>query len=76
MVIFGRTERGELTLQEWADALGTIGEELVVRRRRRICRGSTGLIRDGSRLVQLWRSSTSRLVSSCQSVAIADSFSW
>jgi alanine racemase len=31
VVIFGRTERGELTLQEWADALGTIGEELVVR---------------------------------------------
>jgi alanine racemase len=31
VVIFGRAERGELTLQEWADALGTIGEELVVR---------------------------------------------
>jgi alanine racemase len=31
VVIFGRAERNELTLQEWADALGTIGEELVVR---------------------------------------------
>ena len=31
VVVFGRAERGELTLQEWADALGTIGEELVVR---------------------------------------------
>jgi alanine racemase len=31
VVIFGRAERDELTLQEWADALGTIGEELVVR---------------------------------------------
>lgn len=31
VVIFGRTGRGEPTLQEWADALGTIGEELVVR---------------------------------------------
>ncbi|MEO7374090.1 MAG: alanine racemase [Terrimesophilobacter sp.] len=31
VVIFGRAERGELTLQEWADALDTIGEELVVR---------------------------------------------
>ncbi|WP_346231404.1 alanine racemase [Parafrigoribacterium mesophilum] len=31
VVIFGRAERGEMTLQVWADALGTIGEELVVR---------------------------------------------
>lgn len=31
VVIFGRAERGELTLQEWADAGGTIGEELAVR---------------------------------------------
>ncbi|MEO7007466.1 MAG: alanine racemase [Terrimesophilobacter sp.] len=31
VVIFGRAQRGELTLQDWADALGTIGEELVVR---------------------------------------------
>jgi alanine racemase len=30
-VIYGRPDRGELTLQDWADALGTIGEELIVR---------------------------------------------
>lgn len=30
-VIFGSGVSGEPTLQEWADALGTIGEELVVR---------------------------------------------
>jgi alanine racemase len=30
-VIYGRPDRGELTLQEWADALDTIGEELIVR---------------------------------------------
>lgn len=30
-VIYGRSDRGELTLQDWADALGTIGEELIVR---------------------------------------------
>lgn len=30
-VVYGRSDRGELTLQDWADALGTIGEELIVR---------------------------------------------
>ena len=30
-VLFGTGAAGEPTLQEWADALGTIGEELVVR---------------------------------------------
>lgn len=30
-VLFGTGTTGEPTLQEWADALGTIGEELVVR---------------------------------------------
>lgn len=30
-VIFGRADRGELTLQEWGDSLGTIGEEIIVR---------------------------------------------
>lgn len=30
-VIFGTGDSGEPTLQEWADALGTIGEELTVR---------------------------------------------
>ena len=30
-VMFGTGHAGEPTLQEWADALGTIGEELVVR---------------------------------------------
>ena len=30
-VLFGTGTAGEPTLQEWADALGTIGEELVVR---------------------------------------------
>lgn len=31
VVIFGRDDRGEPTLNEWADACGTIGEELAVR---------------------------------------------
>ena len=31
VTLFGREERGEPTLQDWADALGTIGEEIVVR---------------------------------------------
>jgi hypothetical protein len=30
-VIFGSHLRGEPVLQEWADALGTVGEEIVVR---------------------------------------------
>jgi alanine racemase len=31
VTLFGSNERSEPTLQEWADALGTIGEEIVVR---------------------------------------------
>jgi alanine racemase len=30
-VLFGRGSWGELTLQEWADAIGSIGEEIVTR---------------------------------------------
>jgi alanine racemase len=30
-VVFGSHLRGEPVLQEWADALGTVGEEIVVR---------------------------------------------
>ncbi|RWZ61442.1 alanine racemase [Labedella populi] len=36
VTLFGREDRGEATLQEWADALGTIGEEIVVRLSSRI----------------------------------------
>jgi alanine racemase len=31
VVVFGSHLRGEPVLQEWADALGTVGEEIVVR---------------------------------------------
>jgi len=31
VTVIGREERGEPTLQEWADATGTIGEEIAVR---------------------------------------------
>lgn len=31
VILFGPGTQGEATLQEWADSLGTIGEELVVR---------------------------------------------
>jgi alanine racemase len=31
VVLFGSHLRGEPVLQEWADALGTVGEEIVVR---------------------------------------------
>lgn len=41
-VIYGRADRGELTLQDWADALGTIGEELIVRVSPSIPRRLTG----------------------------------
>jgi alanine racemase len=37
-VLFGSGTGGELTLQEWADALGTIGEEIVTRLNPRIPR--------------------------------------
>ena len=30
-ILFGSHLRGEPVLQEWADALGTVGEEIVVR---------------------------------------------
>jgi alanine racemase len=42
VTLFGREQRGEPTLQEWADALGTIGEEIVVRLSPRIERRVTG----------------------------------
>ncbi|RWZ51663.1 alanine racemase [Labedella phragmitis] len=42
VTLFGREDRGEPTLQEWADALGTIGEEIVVRLSRRIERRVSG----------------------------------
>jgi alanine racemase len=42
VTLFGREDRGEPTLQEWADALGTIGEEIVVRLSPRIERRITG----------------------------------
>ena len=41
-VLFGTGERGEATLQEWADLLGTIGEEIVVRLAPRIPRRYVG----------------------------------
>jgi len=31
VTLFGRADQGEPTLQEWADAMGTIGEEIVTR---------------------------------------------
>ena len=31
VVLFGPGTRGEWTLQQWADATGTIGEEIVTR---------------------------------------------
>ncbi|MEO6826103.1 MAG: alanine racemase [Microbacteriaceae bacterium] len=31
VVLYGRGDRGEFTLQQWADTLDTIGEEIVVR---------------------------------------------
>ena len=37
-ILFGTGDAGEPTLQEWADALGTIGEELVVRLGPHLCR--------------------------------------
>jgi alanine racemase len=42
VIIFGNAHDGELTLQEWADALDTIGEELVVRVSRSIPRRYLG----------------------------------
>jgi alanine racemase len=38
VTLFGREERGEPTLQDWADAAGTIGEEIAVRLSPRIPR--------------------------------------
>jgi alanine racemase len=43
VTLLGRSDRGEPTLQEWADALGTIGEEIVVRLSPRIERRIHGL---------------------------------
>ncbi len=37
-VLFGTGVRGEQTLQEWADAMGTIGEEIVTRLTARVAR--------------------------------------
>lgn len=42
VTLFGSGRDGEATLQEWADALGTIGEELVVRIPARIPRRYVG----------------------------------
>jgi alanine racemase len=42
VTLLGREDRGEPTLQEWADGLGTIGEEIVVRLSPRIERRITG----------------------------------
>lgn len=41
-ILFGPGTRGEATLQEWGDALGTIGEELVTKLRRDIPRTYLG----------------------------------
>jgi alanine racemase len=41
VTLFGDGMRGEPTVQEWADALGTIGEEVVVRLTQRIERRPT-----------------------------------
>jgi alanine racemase len=41
-LLFGRGDNGEATLQEWADALGTIGEEIVTRLSSRIPRRYVG----------------------------------
>lgn len=42
VVFFGTGSAGEQTLQEWADALGTIGEEIVVRLSPRLVRRYLG----------------------------------
>jgi alanine racemase len=42
ITLFGDAAHGEQTLQDWADALDTIGEELVVRLTQRIERRTTG----------------------------------
>jgi alanine racemase len=42
VTVIGREERGEPTLQEWADATGTIGEEIAVRLSPRIERRVLG----------------------------------
>ncbi|MGV8969525.1 MAG: alanine racemase [Microbacteriaceae bacterium] len=42
VTFFGSSDRGEPTLQEWADALGTIGEEIAVRISPRIERRYVG----------------------------------
>ncbi len=42
ITLFGDAANGERTLQDWADAVDTIGEELVVRLTQRIERRTTG----------------------------------
>jgi alanine racemase len=41
-VLFGAGTRGEQTLQQWADAMGTIGEEIVTRLTGRVTRTYVG----------------------------------